>query len=103
MQETQFNSWVRNICWRRDRLVTPVPLGFTGGSAGKESAAMQETWVRPLGWEDPLEKGTTTHSRILAWRISWTVKSVGHKELDMTEQLSLSLHFQAYTLHGMYP
>ena len=68
MQETQFNSWVRNICWRRDRLVTPVLLGFTGDSAGKESAAMQETWVQPLGWEDPLEKGTTTHSRILAWQ-----------------------------------
>ena len=31
--------------------------------------AMQETWVRSLGWEDPLEKGTATHSSILAWRI----------------------------------
>ena len=35
--------------------------------------AMQETWVRSLGWEDPLEKGKATHSSILAWRISWTV------------------------------
>ena len=34
----QFNSWVRKICWRRDRLPTPVFLGFPGGSAGKESA-----------------------------------------------------------------
>ena len=34
---------------------------------------MQETWVRSLGWEDPnLEKGTHTHSSILAWRIPWT-------------------------------
>ena len=33
---------------------------------------MQETWVRSLGWEDPLEKGTATHSSILAWRIPWT-------------------------------
>ena len=32
-----------------------------------------ETWVRSLGWEDPLEKGTATHSSILAWRIPWTV------------------------------
>ena len=32
----------------------------------------QETWVRSLGWEDPLEKGTATHSGILAWRILWT-------------------------------
>ena len=32
----------------------------------------QETWVRFLGWKDPLEKGTGTHSSILAWRIPWT-------------------------------
>ena len=32
-----------------------------------------ETWVQSLGWEDPLEKGKATHSRILAWRIPWTV------------------------------
>ena len=30
---------------------------------------MQETWVQPLGWEDPLEEGTETHSSILTWRI----------------------------------
>ena len=34
---------------------------------------MQETWVRSLGWEDPLEKGKATYSSILAWRILWTV------------------------------
>ena len=39
----------------------------------KNPPAMQETWVRSLGWEDPLEKGKTTHSNILAWRIPWTV------------------------------
>ena len=39
----------------------------------KNPPAMWETWVRPLGWEDPLEKGTATHSSILAWRIPWTV------------------------------
>ena len=51
----------------------------------KNLPAMQETWVRSLGWEDPLEKGTATHSSIplekgtatyssiLAWRIPWTV------------------------------
>ena len=32
----------------------------------------QEMWVRPLGWEDPLEEGMATHSSILAWRIPWT-------------------------------
>ena len=39
----------------------------------KNPPAMQETWVRSLGWEDPLEKGKATHSSILAWRIPWTV------------------------------
>ena len=38
----------------------------------KNPLAMQETWVRFLGWEDPLEKGKATHSSILAWRIPWT-------------------------------
>ena len=52
---------------------------------------MQETWVLSLGWEDPLEKGTATHSSILAWRIPWTVESV-ESQTDMTEQLSLHWH-----------
>ena len=38
MQRPQFNSWVGKICWRQDRLPTPVFLGFPGGSAGQESA-----------------------------------------------------------------
>ena len=37
----------------------------------KNLPAMQETWVRSLGQEDPLEKGMATHSSILAWRILW--------------------------------
>ena len=35
----------------------------------KNPPAMWETWVQSLGWDDPLEKSMTTHSRILAWRI----------------------------------
>jgi len=38
---------------------------------------MQETRVRSLGWEDPLEEGMATHSSILAWRIPWTEESGG--------------------------
>ena len=34
--------------------------------------AMQEPWVRSLGWDDPLEEGMATHSSVLAWRIPWT-------------------------------
>ena len=50
--------------------------------------AMQETWVRSLGREDPLETGMATHSSILVWRIPWTegagglYSSWGRKELD---------------------
>ena len=43
--------------------------GFPGGSDGKESACNAGDPVQSLGWEDPLEKGMATHSRILAWRI----------------------------------
>ena len=39
----------------------------------KNLPAIQETWIRSLGWEDPLEKGMATHSSILAWRIPQTV------------------------------
>ena len=39
----------------------------------KNVPAMQETLVRSLGWEGLLEKGTATHSSILAWRIPWTI------------------------------
>jgi len=38
----------------------------------KNLPAMQEIWVRFLGWEDPLEKEMVTHSSILAWKILWT-------------------------------
>ena len=37
----------------------------------KNPPAVWETWVRSLGWEDPLEKGMATHCSILAWRIPW--------------------------------
>ena len=39
----------------------------------KNPPAMWETWVRSLGWEDPLKKGKATHYSSLVWRISWTV------------------------------
>ena len=43
-----------------------------GGTVVKNLPAKQETWVRSLGGEDPLEKAMATHSSILAWRIRWT-------------------------------
>ena len=47
----------------------------------KNPPTMQETWVRPLGCEDPLEKGKATHSSILEWRIPWTVQSMGSQRV----------------------
>ena len=44
-------------------------LDFPGDSTGK---AEMQTCIQSLGWEDPLDKGTATHSNILAWRIAWT-------------------------------
>ena len=45
--------------------------------------AMSETWVRSLGWEDPLEKGKATHPSILAWRIPWTEEPGGLHTVSM--------------------
>ena len=47
----------------------------------KNPPAMRETWVQSLSWEDPLEKGKTTHSSILAWRIPQTVHSMGSQRV----------------------
>ena len=82
-----FDSCVGKIPWRRDRLPTPVFLGFPAGSDGKESACSSGD----LGWEEPLEGGMATHSSILACRIpmnreAWwaavhRVTRVGHDQV----------------------
>ena len=60
---------------------TGYPLQYSWASLVaqkvKNLPAMQETWVLSLGCEDPLEKGTATHSSTLAWRIPWTIQSMG--------------------------
>ena len=69
----------------------------------KNLPAVQETWVRSLGWEDSLEKRKATHSRILAWRIPWA--AWGCKGSNMTEWLSLSLSIShcLYVPHLLCP
>ena len=52
-------------------------MGFPHGSDGQDLPAMQETHVRSLDWEDPLEKGMATPSSILAWEIPWTEEPGG--------------------------
>jgi len=49
----------------------------------KNLLARQETWVRSLGWEDPLEEGMATHSSILAWRIPWTEEPDGLQSMGL--------------------
>ena len=48
----------------------------------KSLPAMWETWVRSLGWEDPLEEGMATYSSILVWRIPWTEEPGGSTQLQ---------------------
>ena len=56
---------------------TGYPLQYSWASLVaqlvKNPPVMWETWVRSLGWEDPLEKGKATHFSVLAWRILWIV------------------------------
>ena len=60
----------------------------------KNPPAMWETWVQFLGWEYPLEKGKATHSSILAWRIPWTVSSMGSQRVR---------HWATFTLGQLLP
>ena len=88
----------------------------------KNPPAMQETWVQSLGWEDPLEKGTATHSSILAWRIPWTeepgrlqsmgLQTVRHdwaaffssfSKLEGVYVLSRLVVSDSLWTHGLYP
>ena len=88
-----FHSWLRKIHWRRNRLPTPVFLGFPCGSAGKESACNAGDWVWFLGWEDPLKQGGhPLQYSVLELYSPWVTKS----------QMQLSnFHFQKNTyLHG---
>ena len=85
------HSFKKAVCLRvseaqRRVCITPSPTIYISFSliAQLVKNAMQETPIWFLDWEDPLEKGTATHSSILAWRIPW-----GCKELDPTERLSL--------------
>ena len=56
----------------------------------KHLPAMQETWVRSLGWEDLLEKEMATHSSTLAWRIPWTEEPGGLQSTGSQSQAPLS-------------
>ena len=62
-------------------------MGSPRGSVVKNLPAVQKTWVRSLGWEDPLQEEMATHSSIIAWRILWTEEPGGATVEGMTKDL----------------
>ena len=64
---------MQTIIYRMDKQQDPTVWTSLVAQLVKNLPAMWETWVLSLGWEDPLEKGTATHSSILAWKIPWIV------------------------------
>ena len=58
-------------------------LGFLVAQTVENLPAMQETWLRSLVWEDPLEKGMASHSSILAWRLPWTEEPGGLQSMGL--------------------
>ena len=70
-----------------------IPTVFVGVQDKK--SVIWETWVRSLGWEDPLESGMATHSSILAWRIRWIEEPGVLWSTGLQSQTHLSdFHFQ---------
>ena len=68
---------------------------------------MQETWVRSLGREDPLEQVMATHSSILAWRIPWTqepdrLQSTGPQRVEYDTEIRLIIFFAAKDGEALY-
>ena len=84
-----FGSWVRKICWRRDRLPTPVFLGFPAGSPGKEPACSVGD-LGSISWLGrPLEKRWLPTSVFWPGELNGLYSPWDCKELDMTKSLSL--------------
>ena len=70
--EKEGQAWRRRY-WKEAKYRKKAEaMGFLGDADSKESACVQQTQVQSLGQENLLEKGKTTHSNILAWRILWT-------------------------------
>ena len=65
--------WLSQKRKKEKILIIPPFEAFLVAQMVKNLLAIQETWVRSLGWKDPVEKGMATHSSILAWRIPWNI------------------------------
>ena len=62
----------------------------------KNPSAMQETWIRSLGWEDSLEKGTAAHFSVLAWRIPW-IEEPGRLQSMWSQSQTRLSNFHSFT------
>ena len=106
-----FFSLLLTLFLRGNLIIGLIILFFSRASLLAQSVknlpAMQESWVRSLDREDPLEKEMATHSSSLAWRIPWTeepcgLQSMGSQESDTTEWLSL--HWSSsWFLYHVFP
>ena len=76
----------------RELLVNTPVLGFPRGSVGKESSCSVGDLGLIPGLGNPLEEGRATHSSVLAWRIPWTVKSMGSQRVRHVGVTFASLH-----------
>ena len=91
------NTILRGLCCYSCLSLSPISL-----VAQLVKNPPADTWVQSLGWEDPLEKGKSTHSRILAWTIPWLYSLWSHKTGDTTEQLSLYNRRKMYSCSLTY-
>ena len=71
--------------------------GFPVGAGVKNLPAVQETWVGPLGGEDPVEEGMAAHSSIPAWKIPWTEEPGGLRSTGPQSQTRLSDRARTHT------
>ena len=67
--QTKLFSKLKNSCCAQEGDDMYMPRASLVSQTGKNPPAMRETWVQPLGWEDPLEEVMATHSSTLAWKI----------------------------------
>ena len=86
-----FDSWLGRSPGEGIDYPLQYPWASLVAQLVKNPPAMWETWVWSLGWEDPLEKGTATHSSVLAWKIPCTVHGVAESQHDW-ETITYSLH-----------
>ena len=96
-------GWIKRVgsgTWHRPFLPQGIPRWYSGKNR-LPMQETQETWVRYLGWEDPLEEGMATHSNTLAWRIpmdrgAWwaTVHEVTKSQTGLSDQAQHIIYIQ---------